>query len=425
MSAQERKSFGNGVWLCQPCSTKIDQDEERYPPSLLRSWKTEAERLADDEIGRRLPSKQDAFDNVVAMMGSMPKRFSEDGIANVHQAYAARLESVDPRFSITTSYGDKATCIEVRAKEDVSFTLKVQPDRAAEYAEKLRLLFERGEDLRIDADAIRLEGSELFEELRLPGKGMFEMKSTKQVAKTKLWLCSPDGGLRDPFEEAVGEISAGTAYVAFDGKSCGGILSIHYGHALSGKEPPALELKFDSTLWNGRNILTLSYYSQLKLLLDRLEKGWSLDIALEVEGNRISVSKGAGLGGSDFVRTLVFLISFIDAVRAIAERVAQTIMFRGTRTISINEYRTAKQLSQVMAGDEVTFEAIASNPKFEMEVSDVQIVRQYLESQTPHSAKIISRERAVQLFGYCFAVPLLSRFIGRQSWDPSSLIVTS
>lgn len=30
MTAQERKSFENGIWLCQSCSKLIDSDEIRY-----------------------------------------------------------------------------------------------------------------------------------------------------------------------------------------------------------------------------------------------------------------------------------------------------------------------------------------------------------------------------------------------------------
>lgn len=46
-SADERKSIGNGIWLCSNCATEIDNDEERFPADLLRQWKAEAEREAD------------------------------------------------------------------------------------------------------------------------------------------------------------------------------------------------------------------------------------------------------------------------------------------------------------------------------------------------------------------------------------------
>lgn len=52
MSAEERKSIKNAIWLCSNCSDKIDKDPEAYPISLLQEWKTEAERLALEELGK-------------------------------------------------------------------------------------------------------------------------------------------------------------------------------------------------------------------------------------------------------------------------------------------------------------------------------------------------------------------------------------
>lgn len=52
MSAEERRSPSNGIWLCQIHAKAIDDDEERFSVSLLHAWKNEAERRARDEIGR-------------------------------------------------------------------------------------------------------------------------------------------------------------------------------------------------------------------------------------------------------------------------------------------------------------------------------------------------------------------------------------
>lgn len=46
LSADERASAENGIWLCQGCAKLIDNDESRYPVALLRQWKVEAEATA-------------------------------------------------------------------------------------------------------------------------------------------------------------------------------------------------------------------------------------------------------------------------------------------------------------------------------------------------------------------------------------------
>ncbi len=46
MTSEQRRSIDNGIWLCRLCARKIDIDIERYPVSLLRSWKRESEKYA-------------------------------------------------------------------------------------------------------------------------------------------------------------------------------------------------------------------------------------------------------------------------------------------------------------------------------------------------------------------------------------------
>lgn len=45
-SADERRSYYNGIWLCQNCAKLIDLEPERYTVGLLREWKSDAEKRA-------------------------------------------------------------------------------------------------------------------------------------------------------------------------------------------------------------------------------------------------------------------------------------------------------------------------------------------------------------------------------------------
>ena len=55
MTAAERRSTSNGIWLCQTCAKLIDSDENRYTVALLRKWKKDAERRAIDAIASGRP----------------------------------------------------------------------------------------------------------------------------------------------------------------------------------------------------------------------------------------------------------------------------------------------------------------------------------------------------------------------------------
>ena len=52
LSESERSAIENGVWLCQTCAKKIDDDIETYPPDALRDWKRVAEAEASARLGR-------------------------------------------------------------------------------------------------------------------------------------------------------------------------------------------------------------------------------------------------------------------------------------------------------------------------------------------------------------------------------------
>ena len=50
ITAQERRSFENGIWLCQSCSKLIDSDEIRYSVDKLKRWKDISEQMAVLEL---------------------------------------------------------------------------------------------------------------------------------------------------------------------------------------------------------------------------------------------------------------------------------------------------------------------------------------------------------------------------------------
>lgn len=54
ISATERSSIENGIWLCVVCARKIDHDRNAYSAELLREWKKSAETAAGQEFGKPL-----------------------------------------------------------------------------------------------------------------------------------------------------------------------------------------------------------------------------------------------------------------------------------------------------------------------------------------------------------------------------------
>jgi hypothetical protein len=50
LTAEQRRSAGNGIWLCQTCGKLVDNDEVRFTVALLREWRQKAENAARQEV---------------------------------------------------------------------------------------------------------------------------------------------------------------------------------------------------------------------------------------------------------------------------------------------------------------------------------------------------------------------------------------
>lgn len=59
---EERSSSSNGIWLCQNCAKLVDNDVPRFPVSLLRQWKTEAESDTKNRLGKTATSSNSTRD---------------------------------------------------------------------------------------------------------------------------------------------------------------------------------------------------------------------------------------------------------------------------------------------------------------------------------------------------------------------------
>ena len=59
LTADERSSPANGIWLCQNCAKLIDSDEDRFTVALLREWKAKAEAAVRQSLESNSPLASD------------------------------------------------------------------------------------------------------------------------------------------------------------------------------------------------------------------------------------------------------------------------------------------------------------------------------------------------------------------------------
>ncbi len=105
LSAAERASIQNGIWLCQSCAALIDRDVEMYPVPLLRQWKQEAECAAFGQQRRtskpagKLATSPDVIELIL-------RRYCEDRVSEWEEARAdpedpdKLMHYIEPHYSL-------------------------------------------------------------------------------------------------------------------------------------------------------------------------------------------------------------------------------------------------------------------------------------------------------------------------------------
>lgn len=98
MSAEERKSSYNGIWLCQNCAKLIDSDTKRFTVELLSAWKQIAEEYAITEVCSNA-TMQNA-DNDISLINFFVQCFDRPAFQdNINQE--GRMEDFDKAIEDT------------------------------------------------------------------------------------------------------------------------------------------------------------------------------------------------------------------------------------------------------------------------------------------------------------------------------------
>ena len=85
MTAKERKSHQNGIWLCQSCAKLIDADPLKYTKEMIIAWKTLAETTSALELER--PTKINSNDTTQSNVDIHINKWFEQRGKHLHFAW--------------------------------------------------------------------------------------------------------------------------------------------------------------------------------------------------------------------------------------------------------------------------------------------------------------------------------------------------
>ncbi|MFX2612072.1 hypothetical protein V6282_26210, partial [Enterobacter mori] len=254
MTPEERRSYQNGIWLCQTCSKMIDNDVSFYTINLLSEWKRLSEEDARNAVGKKVLSEQCASDMLAMALNGYPKSYISQTIKNAHNASEKALEALDPRFNVTSSFEDGLTKFSIHAKENVS--LKVTVKNLKNYKRKYQELLSKGASFSIDMSDVSTSGSSLIEMITKDSNGVLTLSSQDIDVVMKISLTDSISLVSEALVEVHGKLFHGLKAFTFSGECFSNLLNIKAIFPFKGNKTK-FNMHVDLEKWSRLNILNL------------------------------------------------------------------------------------------------------------------------------------------------------------------------
>ncbi|MBI1891717.1 MAG: hypothetical protein HYS18_13785 [Burkholderiales bacterium] len=339
LTQEERKHINNAIWLCSNCATLIDKDPKTYPVELLQQWKKSAELEAQEEMGQ-IPVSRKTHEQLQALVfGDLPFKRAPDAVSNICHLVASKYKELDPRFDVEIGYQDGKTICTFSATEPVSFAANIANEFALEFREKFNDLISHGKDLEIDAKAITLTGSKLFELTNNQATKFVLSTNLRKNAVTKIEVLDDEGILEFSLDDVLGELVGGKKSVTFSGSTYQGLIAIEFTYEFgeSSSENCTISTEIDFSSWNTKTLLTLPYFEKIYKYYDALFHGKSIGLRLEIDGEKVISGNGADFADEDHVGRVYSLLRYIRNVRAILKFIGTDVPYAENIRLSLND----------------------------------------------------------------------------------------
>ncbi|PPC94841.1 MAG: hypothetical protein CTY33_02845 [Methylotenera sp.] len=358
MSSDERKNIKNGIWLCNNCSTKIDKDELSYSPETLRGWKALTEAFVLDQQGRKYISAEDVTNTLTTALTGYPKKLIPNAVKYIHNAASETLEALDGRFQVLSSYINNQEVYELRAKETTSIKMSVIGDDASAFYAQYKSLLETGSELEISSSNLFFTGSKLFEEMLSGQNGVLRISPKKRDAVVKLHATNPITSESIFFDEIRGHVHVGSKQFSFKGEACKGLIKLSITHSIDRESNASnCSILVDLDVWQNEDVSKIPFFTNVFEFVETIFVGAQLNLALEVEGHRITAGRINAGGDREIMGKTYCLLKFTRAARAISTKFNTPLQFDHNSPFSEDDYLMILGAERLINGQFVLTEA--------------------------------------------------------------------
>lgn len=407
MSVEQRKSIENAIWLCANCSIKIDKDVGKYPVELLHDWKTQAEKISEEEMGQKLPDKNDAINMLSAALTGSSMKFLSQAIANTHRASSKVLEDLDSRFSVKSKYINDTSSFELIPREDIDFSIDIiGPEAIESFVNGHKALIEHGQEFTISTDSIEARGSKLLEYIAGRESGIMSISPIKKPAVYRICIVNKETNAHTYLEDIRGYVKIGTKSFTFFGTALDGMLSFSNTFNLEKRRENA-KLTIDFERWNGRSIHNLKYFNKLFAFFDEAFKNNRMTASLDVDGEHEINGLFEDPSRVQLFQQVYSQLTYIYQAREVCVYLNEDLKFRNNTSLDAEHIAKINRIYKTIKGtNKFGAENQKSVAKITLSAKGAKEQKEYLFGSKPLSMRIIEPdEEKIELFGKLLTLP--------------------
>ena len=321
MTSEERKAIENGIWLCGIHADEIDKDELRFPHSTLFQWKSEAERLALQSLGRPPDGKQ-ALETLTQALGGYPEKLIPDAIRNVARCSKSALEKGMPGINVSVSFIDGIPTYTYTPKDGnappiIDVISKDECERkvlAEKFAEGRPFALPEGLHLRTEFPLGHL----------VQGKRVAVSFDPANKLDAELIFTADIGG-KARSVSFLGQARAGRSLFSFEPVWGDNLLDlaleIWFGE--NTEKQSGLTANLNIPVWNGSRICNLPYFSKVQDF-SRIFSRDLVSATILVQGNEIATFE---LSGTQRASNIGEIVQVMEIARAAATEAGTNPLF--------------------------------------------------------------------------------------------------
>lgn len=332
LTKEQRKSYENGIWLCNNHARIIDSDEIKYPPELLENWRSETEKYVEENIGKPLISEEEANNqsnnNIANFFIGEDFSTLSNATAKMASHIDSKISALDPRFTVKTDIIDSQVTRYISAKaHDVSVTLNISEEHSKEFVEKFDKFKNFGQDFEFSTEKVSVDGSELFKKIidNAPKGSKITWSAPECILDGELYASDGDnsiflGGFKAKFQRQK-DLDVLTA------SALKGFIVMRSLHGNPNGQMKC-QYSFDFSKWVGIDIQKIPFFPKLKKILPTLSTGGNL--FSEINGG----DAGPLIAGDTKFLTdrsplndLLFMLTYVDCARTISKALSTPLTF--------------------------------------------------------------------------------------------------